>query len=141
MLKFFRSSLHHSARSLLVSAALTSLPFLFSYYLTLALYSPSCLLLRLFFYLNFCGRSGRNCPLSSCSIRLQWVPGHSFLPGKDATDELARRGALLVPSALPCSLSFLISRIHSCLSRTGGVLSHLNSVTHRFPRFLPRNSL
>ena len=44
--------------------------------------------------------------LSFCSIRLQWVPGHSFLPGNDAADELARRGALLAPSAIPCSLSF-----------------------------------
>ena len=52
--------------------------------------------------------------LSSCSIRLQWVPGHSFLPGNDAADELARRGALLAPSAIPCSLS-LISRIRSRL--------------------------
>ena len=49
--------------------------------------------------------------LSFCSIRLQWVPGHSFLPGNDATDELARRGALLASSAIPCSLSPL----HSCL--------------------------
>ena len=53
--------------------------------------------------------------LSSCSIRLRWVPGHSFLPGNDAADELARRGALLAPPAIPCSLSPLISRIHSRL--------------------------
>ena len=52
---------------------------------------------------------------SSCSIRLQWVPGHSFLTWNDAANELARRGALLAPSAIPCSLSPLISRIHSRL--------------------------
>ena len=53
--------------------------------------------------------------LSSFSIRLQWVPGHSFLPGNDAVDELARRGALLASSPIPCILSPLISRIHSRL--------------------------
>ena len=51
----------------------------------------------------------------SCSIRLQWVPGHSFLPGNNTADELARQGALLAPSAIPYGLSPLISRIHSCL--------------------------
>ena len=53
--------------------------------------------------------------LSFCSIRLQWVPGHSFLPGEDTADELARRGAPLAPSAIPCSVSPLISCIHSSL--------------------------
>ena len=52
---------------------------------------------------------------SSCSIRLQWVPVLSFLPGNNAANELARQGALLAPSAIPCSLSPLISRIHSHL--------------------------
>ena len=51
----------------------------------------------------------------SCCIRLQWVPGHSYFPGNDTADELARRGALLSPSAIPCSLSPLIFRIHSRL--------------------------
>ena len=53
--------------------------------------------------------------LSSCSIRLPWVPGHLFLPRNNAADELARRGALLVPSAIPCSVYPLIFRIHSSL--------------------------
>ena len=61
------------------------------------------------------GRSGRNCPLSLLQYyQVTMGTQHSFLPGYDATDELASRGALLVPSAIPRSLS-LISRIHSCL--------------------------
>ena len=51
----------------------------------------------------------------SCAIRLQWIPGHSFLPENNAADELARWRALLVPSAISCSLSPLTLRIHSCL--------------------------
>ena len=48
-----------------------------------------------------------------CFIRLQWVPGHSFLPGNNTAYELS--GELIAPSAIPCSLSPLISHIHSCL--------------------------
>ena len=51
----------------------------------------------------------------SCSIRLQWVPGHSFLPGNNAANELDRQGVLLAPSAISCNLSPLISHIHSSL--------------------------
>ena len=53
--------------------------------------------------------------LSTCSIRVQRVLGHSFLLGNSTADELARRGAFLVPSAISCSLSPLISCIHPYL--------------------------
>ena len=95
----------------------SAISLLFCYYLTLILFSPPCPLLHLSSYLKLCGRSGRNCLLSPpvLTIRLQWVPGHLFLPGNNVADELARRGVLLAPSAIPCSLSPLISRIHSRL--------------------------
>ena len=98
---------------MLVSAApyKSAISLLFSYYLTLVLSSPPSFLLSQILWQIRQELSS----LSSCSIRLQWVPGHSFLPGNDVADELARRGALLAPSTIPCSLSPLISRIHSCL--------------------------
>ena len=71
---------------------------------------------HLSFYLKLSGRFGRNRLLSPPVLSgYQWVPGHLFLPGNDPADELARLGALLALSAIPCSLSSLISRFHSCL--------------------------
>ena len=64
---------------------------------------------------------------------------HPFLPGNDAADELTRRERCLRP------LQFLVVPLHLSLvptlvlSRNGDVLSHQNSLTHRFPRFPPRN--
>ena len=52
--------------------------------------------------------------LTFFTIKLQWVPGYLFLKGNNAADELARRGALVVPFAIHCSLSLLVSGIHSC---------------------------
>ena len=89
----------------------SAISFLFSYYLTLALSSPPYSLLH-FFYLNLCQKLFS---IFSSSIKRQWVPGHSFLPDDYAAEELARRGALLDPSAIPCSHSSLISRIHFSL--------------------------
>ena len=77
--------------------------------------------------------------LSSCFIRLQWVPGHRFFRG---TTQLMswpeEERYLLTPKSL---VVFLLLSLVSILvlSRTGGVLSHRNSLTHRFPRFPPRN--
>ena len=88
----------------------SAISLLFSSYLTLALSSPPSFLLLQFLWQIWQKLSS----LSFCSIRLQWVPGHSCLLG-DADDELARRGTLLASSAIPCSLSPLISRTHSSL--------------------------
>ena len=66
-------------------------------YLTLALSSPSSLLLLQSLSQIWQKLSS----LSSCSIRLQWVPGHSFLPENNPADKLARRVAILTPSAIP----------------------------------------
>ena len=70
--------------------------------------------------LTFCfnpsGRSGRNClPSPPVLSGYNGSPDTRFSPWNDVVIELARRRALLVPSAILCSLSPLISRIHSSL--------------------------
>ena len=112
---------------------------LFSYQ-TLVLSSPPCPFLRLFFYLNLSGRSGRNCILSAPVLS-----GYNRF-----TNTCLSRGTTRLMS-LPDGerylrplqslvFSLLLSLVSSLpFSRTVGVLSHGNSSTHRFPRFPPRN--
>ena len=77
--------------------------------------------------------------LSSCSIRLQWIPGHSFFRATTRLmswpdgERYSRPLQSLVVSLLLSLVSTLV------FSQTGHVLSHRNSPTRRFPRLSPRN--
>ena len=113
---------------------------LFSYYLTLVVSSPPCPLLHFFSYLKLCGRSGTNCLISPPVLS-----GYNGSPDTRFSREMTRlisypdrERYLHPPQSLVVSLLLpLVSTL--VLSRTGGVLSHLNSLTHRFPRFPLRN--
>ena len=94
---------------LLVSAAPTSLPFLFSS-LTLALFSPPSFVIPQSLWHIWLDVF----PFLLC-YQTNWVLRHSFLTGNNAADVLARSGALPMPSTIPCSFSAFISRIHSSL--------------------------
>ena len=125
--------------ALLVSAAPTSLPLLF-FYLTLALSSSPCPLLHLSSYLKLCGISGRNCLLSprvlsgySGSLDTSVSRGTTWLMSWPDGEHYLRHLQSLVVSLL---FSLVLTLV---LFRTGGVLSHLNSLAPRFPQFLPRN--
>ena len=112
----------------------------FSYYLTLVLSSPPCPLLHLSSYLKLCGRSGRNCLLSP-----------SFLSGYNGyPDTRFYRGTMRLMSwpdgerylrpLQSLVVSLLLSLVSTLVfSRTGGVQPHRSILTHRFPRFPPRN--
>ena len=89
---------------------------------------------------NLSGRYDRNCLFSPTVL--------SDYNGSPDTRFYRRTTRLMNWSDRECFLRPLQSLVVSLLlslvstlvfSRTGGVLSHLNSLTHRFPQFPPRN--
>ena len=93
----------------------SAISFLFSYYLTLALFSPPCPPLHLSSCLKLCGRSGRNCLLSpSVLLDYNGSPDTRFSRGTTWLMSWPDGERYLRPPQL-LSLFPLISRIHSCL--------------------------
>ena len=114
--------------------------FLLFYYLTLVLSSPPCPFLHFSFYLKLRGRSGRNCLLSFRALSdYNGFPDTRFSRGTTWLTSWLDRERYLRPlqSLVVSLLLFLISTF--VFSGTGGVLYHQSSLTHRFPRFPPRN--
>ena len=114
----------------------------FSINLTVVLSSPSCPLLHLSSNLKLCGRSGRNCLLSPPVLSgYNGSPDTRFSQGTTRLISWPDGECYLRPlqSLVTSLLLFLVSTL--VFSRNGGVLSHRNSLIHRFPRFLPRNLL
>ena len=118
----------------------SAISLLFSYYLTLVLSSPSYPLLRLSSYLKLCGRSGRNCVLSPPVLSdYNGSPDTRFFRGMTRVTSWLNRERYLRPLH-SLVVSLLLSLVCTLvLSRSGGVLSHLSSLTHRIPQFPPRN--
>ena len=116
MFRFFHRSLRHFGRSLLFSAASTSMPLLISSYLTLALISSPSPLPHLFFYLELCRRSGRACFLSPPDLSgYNGSPDTRFSRGTTRLISWPDRERYLRPPQSLCSLSLFISRMHSSL--------------------------
>ena len=118
----------------------SAISLLFSYYLTLVLSSPPCPPLHLSFYLKLCGRSGRNCLLSPPVLSdYNGSPDTRF--SRETTPLMSwPDGERYLRPPQPLVVSLLLSLISTLVfSRTGGVLSHQNFLTHRFPRFSLRN--
>ena len=113
---------------------------LFSSCLTLVLSWPPRSLLRLSFYLKHCGKSGRNCVLSPPVLSdCNGSPETRFSRG---TTQLTswldgERYLRFFQSLLISLLLFFESSLP--FTRTGGVLSYRNSLTHRLPQFPPRS--
>ena len=110
------------------------------YYLTLVLSTPPCPLLHLSCYLKLCDRSGRNCLLSPPVLSgYNGSPDTHFYRGTRRLISWPDELRYLRPP-LSLVVSLLLSFVSTLVfSRTGGVRSHLNFLTHRFPQFPPRN--
>ena len=122
------------------STSKSAISLLFSPCLTLVLSSPPCPLLHLSCYLKLCGRSGRNCLLSppvlsdyNGSLDTRFSRGTTRLMSwPDGNRYLLPLQSLVV--------SLLLSLVSALVcSWIGGVLSHQNSLTYRFPQLRPRN--
>ena len=113
---------------------------LYSSYLTLVLSSLPSPLLHLSFYLKLCGRSGRNCLLSPPALSgFNGSPDTCFSQGTTWVMSWADLEGYFHPLQ-SLVVSLLLSFVSTLVfSRTGGVLSHQNSLTCRFPRFSPKN--
>ena len=118
----------------------SAISLLFLSCLILVLSSPTCPLLHLSSYLKLCGESGRNCSFSPpVLLDYNGSPDTRFCQGTPRLMSLPDGERYLRP---PQSLvvSLLLSLVSALLFFwTGGVLSHLNSSTHRSHRFPPRN--
>ena len=103
----------------------STISLLFSYYLTLVLSSPPCLLLHLSSYPKLCGRSVKNCLLSPSVLSdYNGSPDTRFFRGTTRLISWSDGKRYLCP---PQSLVvFLLLSLVSTLvfSRTGSILSH-----------------
>ena len=74
-------------------------------------------------------------------VHLQWIPGHSSLPGNDLADSLAKAGASLDPSSISVSLAPLISFQQLSLYTSWRCSVQSGLFQHQIPSVLPRSLL
>ena len=110
------------------------------YYLIRVLSSPPCPLLRLSSCLKLCGRSGRSCVLSPPVLSgYNGSPDTRFSQGTTRLMSWPDGERYLLPLQ-PFVVSLLLSLVSTLVvSWTGGILSHRNCLTNRFPRFPSTN--
>ena len=70
-------------------------------------------------------------------VHLQWIPGHSSLPGNDLADSLAKAGASLDPSSISVSLAPLISSQQLSLYTSWRLSVQSGFFQHQIPSVSP----